>query len=56
MHTSCSAFFGREFWWSKEEKKKTVLATNLRITDCTSKNNMKIRMKSLFKASSRAVF
>ena len=55
MHTSCSAFFGREFWWSKEEK-KTVLATNLRITDCTSKNNMKIRMKSLFKASSRAVF
>ena len=45
MHTSCSAFFGREFWWSKEEK-KTV----------TSKSNMKIRMKLLFKALSRAVF
>ena len=55
MHTSCSAFFGREFWWSKEEK-KTVSATNLRITDCTSKNNIKIRMKLLFKALSRAVF
>ena len=39
-----------------KKKKKPVSATNLRITDCTSKNNMKIRKKSLFKASSRAVF
>ena len=39
-----------------KKKKKTVSATNLRITDCTSKNNMKIRKKSLFKASSTAVF
>ena len=33
---------------AKKKKKKTVSATNLRITDCTSKNNMKKRKKSLF--------
>ena len=39
-----------------KKKKKTVSATNLRITDCASKNNVKIHKKSLFKASSRAAF
>ena len=38
------------------KKKKKNSFSHQQITDCASKNNMKIRKKSLFKASSRAVF
>jgi len=60
LFTQKNAYLLFCFLWKgilvEQRRKKTVLATNLRITDCTRKNNMKIHMKSLFKASSRAVF